>query len=503
MTDSRSFGAARDALRFVFRGAEVSLRHFPPSQTLLDWLRREQHATGVKEGCAEGDCGACTVVLHRLVDGRATYTPVNACILLLGQVDGAEILTVEDLAVAGALHPVQQALITHHGSQCGFCTPGIAMSLFALHARGDAAPTRAAVNDVLAGNLCRCTGYRPIIDAAIDACAQTASPAFDAQRVAARAMLAAWDESEDVFVGNADEFFAAPADEKTFAAMLRDYPDAVILGGATDYGLQITKALAQPQKIIGLGRVAALRRIAQSADGVTIGAGVSVAALAQPLAAIDPDLGEVVRRFGSEQVRASATIGGNIANGSPVGDLAPALIALGATLELRRGNTVRKLPLEDFFLAYKKQDRQPGEYVARLVVPTLRTGQHYRAFKLSKRFDEDISAVFFAGLFDVAEGRIQSARLAFGAMAGTPARARRAEAALAHVSLHDEAAWETALHALDADFSPLSDQRASAAYRRQTAKALLRKALLELADPQTEVRLTGARSRREVSHATG
>lgn len=487
----------RDAARFIRRGRTTELSGAEARMTLLDWLRLKDGATGTKEGCAEGDCGACTVVLAREKGGRIVHEAVNACILLAGQADGAEVLTVEDLAGADCaqLHPVQDAMWRHHGSQCGFCTPGIVMSLAALHQEAPRPVTRAAVCDQLAGNLCRCTGYRPIIDAALEACAAL-PPEVPSSR---RERLAVLRDSEDVFVGNETSFFAAPASETALGDLLARHPDALIVSGATDAGLWITKSLMEPRRVIWLGRIAGLDRI-ECVDGVlSIGATATVANAARELGALAPDLGEVVRRFGSAQVRASATVGGNIANGSPIGDLAPCLIALGASLQLSRADAVRTLPLEDFFIAYKKQDRQPGEIVRRVLVPLPGDDVAYRAYKISKRFDEDISSVLGAFALRIADRRVVSARVAFGGMAGTPARANLTEARLAGVSLDDRSAWQLALDAIGSDFTPLSDHRASAAYRRIVARNLLHKALLEIAGaPASEMRIL---SEREARHA--
>ena len=478
----------RKSLSFRFRGRAVALASFAPRATLLDWLREEAGAKGVKEGCGEGDCGACTVVLVRLRGETLSYEPVNACILLLGQIDGAEVLTIEDLAEGEALHPVQQAMVEFHGSQCGFCTPGIVMSLFALyHERAPA--TYASVCETLAGNLCRCTGYKPIIDAALSTCEGLPVDRFETLADERRAALTALRDGRDLFVGDETAFFAAPAREPALAALLARYPNAVLLAGATDVGLWITKQLRDLQHLIWLGRVAGLDEIADGADGVRFGATATLAQSAPHLQAVHPDLGLLMARFGSRQVRESGTIGGNIANGSPIGDLAPALIALGARVELRKGTATRVLALEDFFIGYGKQDRAPGEYVGALLAPRLAANEAYRAFKVSKRFDEDISAVMAAFRFTLEGERIASARIAFGGMAATPKRALGAEAALVGARLSDRTSWSPAIAALAADFTPLSDMRASAAYRSKVAANLLVKALAEVAGAGAPTRI--------------
>jgi xanthine dehydrogenase small subunit len=472
---------ARDALRFRFRGGDVELQQLSPRATVLDWLREEMGAKGTKEGCAEGDCGACTVVLARLKGDRLVYEPFNACILLLGQLDGAELITIEDLASGGELHPLQQAMVDTHASQCGFCTPGIVMSLFAAYHSSEPM-TYSGLCDQLAGNLCRCTGYRPIIAAALQSGVGEPSDRFAATSEARAAALGALADHKDVFVGDEAVFFAAPASLDALAALYARFPDATLVGGATDVGLWITKQLRDLKRVIWLGRVVGLDSIGESAEdgALSLGATLSLEDATPLLGAIHADLKELLRRFGSKQVRASGTVGGNIANGSPIGDLAPALIALGGRVVLRKGDKMRAVPLEDFFIAYGKQDRGPGEFVVAIEAPRLASHQHYRAFKVSKRLDEDISAVMLAVRFDLDGREIVSARVACGGMAATPKRAEKAERALVGASLDSPSTWRIARQAISEDFSPLTDMRATAAYRMTVATNLLEKALIEI-----------------------
>jgi xanthine dehydrogenase small subunit len=480
---------ARGALRFRFRGEDIALRQFSPRATVLDWLREEMGAKGTKEGCAEVDCGACTVVLARLRGGRLAYEPFNACILLLGQLDGAELITIEDLAAGRELHPLQQAMVDAHASQCGFCTPGIVMSLFAGYHSGQPM-TYAGLCDQLAGNLCRCTGYRPIIAAAMETCNGAPADHFAATSQERAAALAALDDQRDVFVSGEGAFFAAPASLESLAALYARFPDTTLVGGATDVGLWITKQLRDLKRVIWLGRVAGLDGVGESADGaLSLGATLKLEDAAPLLGAIHPDLSELLRRFGSKQVRASGTVGGNIANGSPIGDLAPALIALGGRVVLRKGDNTRAIPLEDFFIAYGKQDREPGEFVVAVEAPRLAPHQHYRALKVSKRLDEDISAVMLAVRVNLDGRRIVGARVACGGMAATPKRAVKAERALVGASLDEPATWRFAREAIGEDFTPLTDLRATAAYRKAVAANLLEKALVEISGGSAPTRI--------------
>jgi xanthine dehydrogenase small subunit len=477
----------------------VRLARFSPRTTVLDWLRLEERSIGTKEGCAEGDCGACAVVVARERDGRMAYEPVNSCITLLGQLDGAELITVEDLADGGILHPVQEAMARQHGSQCGFCTPGIVMSLFAHYHECNGSTSREKINDALAGNLCRCTGYRPIVVAGLEACSGRADDRFSRNSAARLEALGALDDGADLLVGDDACFFAAPASEQSLARLYAQHPDATIVAGATDVGLWITKKLTPIEKIIHVGRVAELSDLKETADGYAFGATVSLARAMPVLGAIDRDIAEVLRRFGSIQVRACGTVGGNIANGSPIGDLAPMLIAMGATVELRHDEQIRQLPLENFFLDYGKQDRKPGEFVRRLLIPALPVGTHFRAYKITKRIDEDISAVLAAFCLKVDGGRINDARVAFGGMAGIPKRAKTVEANLRGLSLADAHRWQSVADGIKEDFAPLTDLRASANYRSRVAGNLVIKALAEIAGVSADV--TRIADRRMVADA--
>jgi xanthine dehydrogenase small subunit len=490
----------RQTIRFIRKGQMVELADIEPTALLLDYLRETEGAKGTKEGCGEGDCGACTVAVGRLRDGRLVYEPVNACIQLLGQVDGAEIVTVEDLVgPEGQLHPVQAAMVESHASQCGFCTPGFVMSLFTLYQAVDPRTLdRDTVTDWIAGNLCRCTGYRPIVEAALSACAAPRRDRFAANASETAGLLSFLADNDDIFIGDSDRFFASPATIDGVADLYEQHPDAIIVAGATDVGLWITKQLRDLPKIIHVGRARGLDHVADTGFEVMIGAAATYATVEPFLRAIDPDLGELLRRLGSKQVRASGTVGGNVANGSPIGDTPPALIALGASVELRKGRRVRSMPVEDFFVDYGKQSREKGELVVGLVVPKLADGQVFRCYKVSKRFDQDISSVMGAFRFTVGEdGKIAEARIAYGGMAATPKRAKRVEAALKGALLRDSRAWAQAFAALREDFSPIDDHRASARYRSETAHALLGKALIEAAGTgSARTRVVG---RREVA----
>jgi xanthine dehydrogenase small subunit len=443
---------------FLLNGTPVRAEGEAPTRTLLDWLREDRGLCGTKEGCNEGDCGACTVMVTDADGSKA----LNACILFLPQLHGKAVRTVEGVSgPKGQMHPVQAAMVAQHGSQCGFCTPGFVVSMAVAHLNG-----ARDHDDQLAGNLCRCTGYAPIVRAAEAAAAAPVPEWMVADRVAVASFAA----------GQAGVF--RPADSDALADWYLANPDAVLIAGATDVGLWVTKGLRDLKPVAFLGGVRDLQGIEVQGGSLHVGACVTIAALRKAVAGRLPSFAEMLRRYGSEQVRNAATIGGNIANGSPIGDGPPALIALGATLHLRRGDEMRSMALEDFFLDYRKQDRRPGEFVAGVSFPERADG--LRCYKVSKRFDQDISAV--CGCFNVTVegGRVTSARIAFGGMAGVPKRAYGAEAALVGKAW-SEATVEAAAEAMAGDFTPLTDMRASAAYRMLTAQNLLRRYFHDLA----------------------
>ena len=474
-TETNAPPAATRPIHFVHRGAVVAVQGVESTTSVLAWLREHARCTGTKEGCNEGDCGACTVLVGELQPaGTVTWKPINSCIQFLPTLDGKALLTVEDL---GGRHPAQQAMVDKHGSQCGFCTPGFVMSLAACaqrHAEAGTVPTRRQIADDLSGNLCRCTGYRPILDAGQQMFTLPPQPLGDAATAAALLALQAGPPLHYA----APTPFHAPRTLAALAALCAAKPQARLLAGSTDIGLWVNKQFRGLGEVIALGEVAELKLIDVAGGWLQIGAGASLESAWGALAAHWPAAREMGLRFASLPIREAGTMGGNVANGSPIGDSAPVLIALGAQIVLRRGEQQRTLALQDFYLDYMSTQLQPGEFVQALRLPLPAAADTLRVYKLSKRFDCDISGLA-AGLWLQRNGdTVTDVRLAFGGLAGIVKRAAGAEAAV-RGQRWTEATVTAAMAALDDDFQPLSDLRASASYRRRAARNLLKRLWLE------------------------
>lgn len=469
----------RNEIRFVLNGQDIVLANLSADETLLDYLRLDKRLIGTKEGCAEGDCGACTVLVGRLKNDVLRYKAVNACILFLASLDGSSIVTIEYLqGVDGRLNPVQTAMVAHHGSQCGFCTPGFVMSLYALWME-NASPTVQQIETAIQGNLCRCTGYAPIIRAAL-AMSDYGTPSAEhlaKERDSVSARLKNLRDQSRVVVQKNGSRAILPINVDDLASVLVQEFGATIVAGGTDVGLWVTKFLRHISPAVFVGHLEDFKQVAITQELVSLGAGITYTEAQEVISKYYPHLSEFWDRIAGWQVRNMGTLGGNIANGSPIGDLPPVLIALGAIVTLRKGELRRELRLEDYFISYRKQDRGEGEFIESISIPRISDGYH-AAYKISKRRDEDISSVAVGFNIQVTDGLIASASVAFGGMAATPKRAAAAEATLIGQSW-GEAAFEAAARQLPADFAPLTDVRATSDYRMKVAQNLFRRFWLE------------------------
>jgi xanthine dehydrogenase small subunit len=471
-------------IRFIRRGEVVALANVPPDRTLLEVLREDLGRTGTKEGCGEGDCGACTVVLGEARDGgtRVEYRAINSCIRLAHSVDGLALWTVEDIANAdGSLHPAQEAMVACHGSQCGFCTPGFVMSLFGMYrnhvARGGTI-TRELAQEELSGNLCRCTGYRPILDAAQTMKHWPADPIDEKVLLSLlRLVTPACPRSSPGGVADGDSYMQ-PRSLESLLTLRSQHPHAQLVAGCTDAGLWITKMHKRFPQVLDVTRVEELRRIDRQADCVSIGAAATLTEAYAALIADRPQHKSFANRSAGLPVRNSGTLGGNVANGSPIGDSMPLLIALGASVVLASTRGERSMRLEEFYTGYRRNVLAPDEVVARIDVPRPRPGEFLRAYKISKRYDDDISAVCLAIRMHAEQGRIEDISIGAGGVAATPARAAQAESLLRGRDWSQAAALEAGA-ALRKEFSPISDMRASAAYRSEVLGNLMQRFWLD------------------------
>ena len=472
-------------VRFLFKNKVVSIENIDPNLTVLQYLREIQFNTGTKEGCASGDCGACTVVVAELDStlnsenkGQLNYNSINSCITFVGSLHGKQLITVEDLKEKTKLHHAQQTIVDNHGSQCGFCTPGFVMSSFALH-KHNKTPTRAEVLEALAGNLCRCTGYRSIIEAAITSSIGVDEDSFAKHYQETVATLTELQKlPAPTLTGNGHNFIA-PKNIDELAYELTHEPKSTLVAGGTDLALSVTQNLATIDKLVYVGNVEELTNIEETDTEIVIGSALPYSKFIDTLHHYYPDLGDMIERIGSKQVRNNGTLGGNIGNASPIGDMPPALIALGATMTLHVNGSERTILVEDYFVDYKKTLLMPSEFIKSVQIPKPTAGQTLKLYKISKRIDDDISAVLAAFFIEEKDQKITNVRLAFGGMAAIPKRAPAAEAVLQGNSLTKELV-AAAKEALATDFQPMSDVRASDKYRMKVAQNLIEKCYLEL-----------------------
>jgi xanthine dehydrogenase small subunit len=484
------------AIRFLLNDQLITLDKIDPNLTVLQYLRDVQQQSGSKEGCASGDCGACTVVIAELAkdvkQGALVYKSVNACISFIGSLHGKQLITIEHLKPANSatskkqLHGVQQAFVDCHASQCGFCTPGFVMSSFALQkqkAQQNEQANRSEVEQALAGNLCRCTGYKSIVDAAMTAPVE--SDIFSTNEQQTIAALQAIKLQQIVEVSNENQQYFAPKSSDELAQLLLEYPKATLVAGGTDLALSVTQQLNSIEQLVYLGDVAELNQMSQSKDQISIGAAVPYSQFTYLLEKPFPELAQMIERIGSRQIRNLGTLGGNIGNASPIGDMPPALIALSASIGLQKGQNKRQILVADYFKDYKVTDLAESEFIKNIIIPKLSGEQQLKVYKISKRLDDDISAVLAAiciELVDVGTTRqVKRVCIAFGGMAAIPKRALQCEQALLG-KVWQQSTIDNAKQALTQDFQPMSDVRASEQYRMLVAQNLLQRCFIELSD---------------------
>ena len=478
-------------IRFGLNGEIVEVDDIDPTQTVLQYLRAAG-LTGTKEGCAEGDCGACTAALFDIDDAGdgVTVRAINTCIQFVPTLDGRSLVTVEGVDGSdGELHPVQRAMVDAHASQCGFCTPGFVMSLYAMLQATEDLPNRRQIDDGLSGNLCRCTGYRPIVDAAQRAASEMKSGEYQSQtkkKIAARqrSLLMSVKRSSRLSIGHRGRAIDSPRSVEDLETLIDQHPNAILLSGGTDVGLWVTKQHRQLDRIIYTGNVAELRSIQKTDKTIHIGAAVTLSQAMPVILNEYPELEELFVRFASTPIRNAATLGGNIANGSPIGDSMPALIAIGTKLVLRSRAGRRRIDLDEFYIGYQHTALEPGEFIESIEIEANEKDAIVRSYKVSKRFDQDISGVCFAARLELIGDRVESIRMAFGGVAAIVTRPKLCETILTG-SIWGEDNLSTAMRVLEQELTPISDMRATADYRTQLCKSLLFRFVLDSTNQPT------------------
>jgi len=464
-------------IKLVYQDRIIEVKNPDPTETLLNYIRMKLKKTGTKEGCAEGGCGACTVVLGELKNNEINYKAVNSCIAFLPTLQGKQLILVEDLVSKDAsLHPVQEVMVNYHGSQCGFCTPGFVMALFSMF-KNHSKFKDDVIKDSIAGNLCRCTGYQPIIKAAKSLNNKNKIDHFTKNKKNIINLLKKIN-NESVVIYNKDKKYFAPRYVQELKKILKKNINSNLLSGGTDLSLSVTKERKDINSVIYMNSISELNYIKNNNKYIEIGASTPLIELESYISKYYPDFTQILKRYGSVQIRNVATVAGNIATASPIGDCLPLLLSLNAQIVLQDLKKTKILFLDNFFISYRKTKLKKGQFIHSIRIPLLQDNT-FKAYKVSKRFDDDISSVCAAFNLEIVKNKIINARIAFGGMAAIPKRAIYCEKILSN-SLVTEEIIHKAKKALEKDFKPISDMRASRLYRMEVAKNLLEKCCAEI-----------------------
>ena len=464
-------------LKFVWENKIHSISNIDPNETILNYVRLNLKKTGTKEGCAEGGCGACTVVLGNLKNNKIDYQAINSCIAFVPSLEGKQLILVEDLVSKnGALHAVQEAMVNYHGSQCGFCTPGFVMSLFAMY-KNFPSYNKENIQDSISGNLCRCTGYRPIVDAAKSLNNVNRLDQFDKNKKKIISLLKKIN-SENLIIQNRNKKYFSPKNINELKKTIKDNPNSIFLSGGTDLSLNVTKGRKDINNIISLNLIKELKFIKERNGNIEVGAATSLIEFELFIKKYYPDFNAILKRYGSVQIRNVATIAGNIATASPIGDTLPLLLSLDAKVVLQKISKKTILPLNNFFVSYRKTKLKKGQFIHSIIIPIFKKNI-FKAYKISKRIDDDISSVCASFNLEINNKKIKNIKIAYGGMAPIPKRAINCEKTLINSNLSEEI-FEKAKKNLEKDFSPINDTRASKSYRMEVAKNLLMKCFIEI-----------------------
>jgi len=464
-------------IKFVWKNRVYSINNPDPNETLLNYVRLKLKKTGTKEGCAEGGCGACTVVLGELKNNNIIYKAINSCISFVPSLEGKQLILVEDLVKKnGTLHPVQDAMIKYHGSQCGFCTPGFVMSLFAMY-KNFSSYNNERIHDSISGNLCRCTGYRPIVDAAKSLNNVSRLDQFYNNRKKTLKLLKKID-SKNLSFKNGNKKYFSPKNINQLKKIIKENPNSIFLSGGTDLSLQVTKERKEINNIISLNSIKELKFIKEKNGNIEVGASTSLKEFELFIKKYYPDFNLILKRYGSDQIRNVGTIAGNIVTASPIGDTLPLLLSLDAKIVLQKISNKKVLPLKKFFISYRKTRLKKGEFIHSIIIPIFKKNI-FKAYKISKRVDDDISTVCASFNLEIINNKIKNVKIAYGGMAPIPKRAINCEKTLVNSSLSEES-FNKAMKKLERDFAPIDDMRASKSYRMEIAKNLLIKCFLEI-----------------------